>query len=74
MRRLLTRRPTASLAGVAEQVDARDLKSLVRKDMPVRVRPPAPMKSMTYGIYRSPCDNRETLTNTDPGTFHIRLP
>ena len=29
-------------------VDARDLKSLVREDVPVRVRPPAPKKNKFY--------------------------
>jgi hypothetical protein len=29
-------------------VDAADLKSAVRKDVPVRVRPRAPLKTITY--------------------------
>ena len=39
---------TCLRARVAEQVDARDLKSLDRKVMPVRVRPRAPIKSMSF--------------------------
>ena len=34
-------------ASVAKLVDARDLKSLVRKDVPVRLRPEAPLKTRT---------------------------
>jgi hypothetical protein len=35
-------------ASVAKLVDARDLKSLVRKDVPVRLRPEAPIESNSY--------------------------
>ena len=37
-------------ASVAKLVDARDLKSLVRKDVPVRLRPEAPTNSRAYAI------------------------
>ena len=36
-----------SQARVAELVDATDLKSVVREDVPVRVRPRAPLKTAT---------------------------
>ena len=39
-----------SPAWVAERVDARDLKSLGRKAVPVRVRPQAPVLSISYMI------------------------
>ena len=35
---------------VAEQVDAADLKSVVRKDVPVRFRPSAPIKKLTLVV------------------------
>ena len=35
-------------AGVAKSVDARDLKSLSRKAMPVQVRPPAPASLLQF--------------------------
>jgi hypothetical protein len=42
-----------NVAWVAERVDARDLKSLGRKAMPVRVRPQAPIISISYRFLNS---------------------
>jgi hypothetical protein len=65
MRPLLWRRGSYPIilfkARVAELVDAADLKSAVRKDVPVRVRPWAPIKTIICRrfqelIYIFPCD------------------
>ena len=40
-----------SIAGVVEQADTRDLKSLGVKSVPVRSRSPAPKKNTPYGVF-----------------------
>ena len=49
------------VAGVAELVDARDLKSLVGNDVPVQVRSPVPFKIIGLGFFHeafSLCHNK----------------
>ena len=64
MRSREARRLRCRPAGVAEQVDAADLKSAARKGVRVRISAPAPESHMSSGHGQSPCRRRPVLAIT----------
>ena len=66
-------------ADVAELVDARDLKSLDGNVVWVRVPPPAPIISMTYGVFLFHIEiliwrSQQTVNSAYTTTSNVNLP